>query len=130
MAQLFSADTNAFGHDPNGFKAHLAALIFGPGYLPDNDDQLPSGDGDGVKALAPRFGGPAPHQIRWLPEGWTPTEPPHFYGVPCPPYLPKPRRFNPDMFAALMPYARQSRTTFQEEPAMRKHLNVEIADRG
>lgn len=95
---MSSADFNAFGKDRYGFKAHCFALLFGPEYIPDNFDHIPYLQG---RVLPPRYGPPSPQQVPWLPPGWKPNPPPFYYGIPFPPYLPKPRTFNPGLFEAL-----------------------------
>ncbi|KAF9455665.1 hypothetical protein BDZ94DRAFT_1242096 [Collybia nuda] len=68
MPHTTSANTNAFGSNPNGIRAHLFTLTYGPGYLPDNYNHLASESRSGLLKLPPRFGPPAPHQIPWLPD--------------------------------------------------------------
>lgn len=124
MHQQTSANTNAFRPDPNGLKAHLFSFFFGPTYLPDNYNHLLLRGAREV--LPPRFGPPAPHQVPWLPSGWTATEPPHYYGVPCPPYLPAPLRFDTSLFTALTCAARSRRSY----DAWKSIPEEEIADGG
>lgn len=95
---MSSADFNAFGEDKDGLKAHCFAWFYGPSYIPENFEHMPIFQGT---VLPPRYGPPSPQQVPWLPLGWKPNPPPLYYGNPSPPYLPKPRVFDPSVFEAL-----------------------------
>lgn len=99
------ADYNAFGRDPNGWLAFLAAFFWGPGFVPWYTVQQFVG-----RPEPPRFGPPAPYQRNHLPQGWEPRVPPNFYGVDlanCSEYLDPPSGiFDPQIFAALQHVAR------------------------
>lgn len=99
LDEVFSADWNIFGYDPNGLLAYLVAYFFGPDWLPETFDHLPRWVGE-VKP--PRYGPPGPHQAAHIPPGWKCTPPPLYYGEPSRPYLPPPRIFRPSAFASLM----------------------------
>ncbi|KAG6904748.1 hypothetical protein DXG01_007469 [Tephrocybe rancida] len=66
---------NAFGYDPNGRLAAIAATLYGPTYTPGYDVKQFVG-----KPEPPRFGPPSPFQLRSLPGlsdgSWKPTRPP------------------------------------------------------
>jgi hypothetical protein len=89
------ADYNAFGYDPYGLVAHLAAHAYGPNWRPSHTVQQFMGQPE-----APRYGPPAPYQLPYLPPGFMPNPPPLFYGLPAPPFLRPPKRFNPNIFQA------------------------------
>jgi hypothetical protein len=94
------SDYNIFGYDPEGRLAHIVAHFFGPAWQPQSFTHLPCFGG---KDLAPpRYGYPAPEQIPHLPEGFVPCLPPYYHGIPRPPYLQGPRKFDPGVFAALL----------------------------
>lgn len=99
------ADYNAFGRDPHGRLAFLAAFFWGPTYVPQYTIQQFAGPPE-----PPRFGPPAPYQRACLPQGWEPRAPPNFYGVDLAShseYLEPPvGRFDPQIFAALQYVAR------------------------
>lgn len=100
------ADYNAFGPDPTGRLAFLAAFFWGPAFVPVYTIQQFGGPPE-----PPRFGPPAPYQRGCLPEGWKPRAPPNFYGVDLPShdsnYLNPPTGiFDPQIFAALQHIAR------------------------
>lgn len=99
------ADYNAFGRDPEGRLAFLAAFFWGPAYVPQYTIQQFAGPPE-----PPRFGPPAPYQRACLPEGWKPHAPPNFYGVALvshSEYLTPPAgNFDPQIFAALQHIAR------------------------
>ncbi|KAG6904702.1 hypothetical protein DXG01_007815, partial [Tephrocybe rancida] len=65
------ADYNAFGFDPRGVFAFLAAEAYGSDYVPDYNVMRFRG---GVEP--PRYGPPAPYQQRVLPRGWIMTPSP------------------------------------------------------
>ena len=92
------ADYNAFGYDPIGLVAYLAAYFYGPKWRPAPSDNILHLEG---KPQAPRYGPPAPYQIPHLPTDFKVRPPPNYYGHPYPPYLPAPTNFHPDNFAAL-----------------------------
>jgi hypothetical protein len=94
------ADYNAFGYDPDGRFANLAAYFFGPAWVPTNHDHLPSFQG--ITAAPPRYGPPAPQQVGWLPAVFVPRSPPFHFGVPNPPYVSDPGKFDKDDFAPLI----------------------------
>ena len=89
------ADYNAFGRDPDGRLAYLAAWFWGPDYAPDYTVQQFVG-----LLEPPRYGPPAPYQIASLPPGWKPTPSPYAIRYGAPPAsdpdfdLRPPRRFN------------------------------------
>lgn len=93
-----STDYNVFGYDPGGFIAHLAALFYGPDWRPRYLGSRPFYVG---VAQPPRYGAPAIHQKAYLPKDFVVCLPPHYYGVPLPPYLPNPTQFHPDFAAVL-----------------------------
>src|SRR6266478_7759109 len=104
------ADYNAFGYDPYGFNAHVAALMYGPQWKPTYTVQQFVG-----RIEPPRYGPPAPFQVPFLPLAFQPRKPPQYYGEPHPPYMSPPRRFHPNMFAALRFSRRISVTLHQLE---------------
>lgn len=62
------SDYNAFGRDPEGLIAYIAALLWGRDYVPAYPVQ------QFVGAIEPpKYGPPAPYQIDCLPPGWKPT---------------------------------------------------------
>lgn len=99
------ADYNAFGRDPDGRLAFLAALFWGPAYVPEHTVQQFGGPPE-----PPRFGPPAPYQRACLPQGWVPRAPPNFYGMDFATqseYLDPPvGEFDPRIFAALQHISR------------------------
>lgn len=99
------ANYNAFGRDPHGRLAFLAAFFFGPDWVPEYTSQQFAGPPE-----PPRFGPPARYQLACLPPGWKPRAPPNFYGgedAPDPPYLDPPSGvFHPEIFAALQHISR------------------------
>ena len=103
------ADYNAFGYDPDGRLANLAAYFFGPAWVPTNNDHLPSFQG--VVGAPPRYGPPAPQQAGWLPAAFGPRSPPFYFGVPNAPYVPDPVKFDRDNFAALAQRQRRHRVS-------------------
>lgn len=91
---------NAFGRDPAGRLAHIAAHFYGPAWQPKSFAHLKRLEG---RELAPpRYGYPAPEQRLHLPANFVPHLPPSYYGAPRPPYLPGPATFDPKVFAALL----------------------------
>lgn len=99
------ADYNAFGRDPDGRLAFLAAFFWGPDYVPQYTVQQFVGPPE-----PPRFGPPAPYQRAYLPNGWEPRAPPAFYGLDLAYHSefldPPAGYFNPQIFAALQHIAR------------------------
>jgi hypothetical protein len=104
-----SADYNAFGYDPEGFLAHLAAHTYGPNWRPHYNVQQFVGPPE-----PPRYGAPAPYQIPHLPTDFRPRSPPLYYGRPYSPYLEPPQRFNRHNWDALM-FARRIRRMLARE---------------
>lgn len=94
------ADFNIFGYDPEGRIADLASHFYGPDWRPTTYEHILRLPGD---AQAPRYGYPAPHQASSLPITFQPSLAPQYYGSPYPPFLPPPKKFNPAVFAALLP---------------------------
>jgi hypothetical protein len=90
------ANYNAFGRDPDGWIAHLAAWFFGPEWIPPFPAQIFAGPPE-----PPRYGPSAEYQLRSLPWGFTPTPPPQYYGPPTAPYIDPPPYFHPSLFNAL-----------------------------
>lgn len=100
------ADYNAFGRDPDGRLAFLAAFFWGPDYVPDHTIQQFVGPPE-----PPRFGPPAKYQIPCLPPGWKPRPLPKFYGSNLAHHSddeldPPTGVFDPTIFAALQHIAR------------------------
>lgn len=100
------ADYNAFGRDPDGRLAFLAAFFWGPDYVPDHTIQQFVGPPE-----PPRFGPPAKYQIPCLPPGWKPRPLPKFYGSNLAHHSddeldPPTGVFDPKIFAALQHIAR------------------------
>ena len=91
-----AADFNAFGYDPEGFLAHLAAHTYGRHWVPSYNVQQFVG-----RPEPPRYGAPAPFQFACLPANFRARTPPLYYGTPCPPYLSGPRIFNRHQWDAL-----------------------------
>jgi hypothetical protein len=58
---------NAFGYDPDGRITYLAALFYGPGWVPRTTPKQFGGP-----PAPPRFGPPAQYQKRCLPPGFKP----------------------------------------------------------
>ena len=48
-----------------------------------------------------RYGPPAPYQIPCLPPGFQSHTPPEYYGMPNPPYVSPPARFDHGIFVAI-----------------------------
>lgn len=93
-----SSDYNVFGYDPEGFLAHLAALFYGPEWRPRISGPRPYYTG---VIQPPRYGPPAFHQRACLPEDFVVCLPPHYFGIPSPPYLSAPQNFHPDFASVL-----------------------------
>jgi hypothetical protein len=91
-----SADHNIFGYDPHGLVASLCAHFYGPEWRPTSLGHLPFCN----TIAAPRYGPPTPQQALLLPTNFKPRTPLYF-GPVMPPYLPGPRVWSPDAFAAL-----------------------------
>jgi hypothetical protein len=87
------ADYNAFGRDPDGRLAYLAAAFWGPSYVPPFPSQVFGGPPE-----PPRYGPPAAYQHRCLPPSWAPSPPPG--PPPQPPYLDPPPYFDAGLFDA------------------------------
>jgi hypothetical protein len=79
---------NAFGHDPDGSIAYLAAWFFGPNWVLS----LPRCLWDLHNCLV---------TVRCLPAGYVTNSPPHIFGPPTAPYLKPPMYFHPCLFDAL-----------------------------
>ena len=96
MPRDSGANYNAFGCDPNGLIAYLAAFLFGPEWVPDFPAQAFAGPPE-----PPRFGPPVQYQCRCLPPGFIPKQPPNFFGPPHQPYVKAPRDFDIELFDAI-----------------------------
>ena len=94
------ADYNAFGYDPQGHVASLAAYFYGPAWVPEDYSHLPSFAN--ILIQPPRYGAPAPQQLHTLPLDFVMCLPPCYFGPPNPPYLPGPNTFSRDNFAAIL----------------------------
>jgi hypothetical protein len=68
------ADYNVFGRDPDGRIAFLAALFFGPNWVPLCPHQQFSGPPE-----PPRYGPPAQYQLQCLPKGFVAAPPPNYF---------------------------------------------------
>jgi len=93
------ADYNAFGYDPEGRLAAVAAYFFGPAWKPPCSPGIPTPSQRHI-ILPPRYGPPAPWQIPSLPWDFVARLPPCYLGLPGG-YLPGPQTFNTANFAAL-----------------------------
>lgn len=124
ILQMSSTNFNAFGEDKDGLKAHCFAWFYGPAYIPESFGHIPKFEGT---VLPPRYGPPSPQQIPWLPLGWKPNPPPLYYGNPSPPYLPKPRVFDPSAFEALRKIAEQA---LSRSDSVRRVPDAEVMDGG
>ncbi|KAG6909310.1 hypothetical protein DXG01_001109 [Tephrocybe rancida] len=105
---------NAFGYDPNGRMASIAANLYGPDYAPDYDIKQFVG-----KPEPPKFGPPASFQKRSLPHltdgTWSPTPAPGApkrsllagSGFEFSDYLDPPALFVPSLYDALHPTQRK-----------------------
>ncbi|KAG6809396.1 hypothetical protein H0H92_000406 [Tricholoma furcatifolium] len=97
------ADYNAFGFDPYGRIAYIAAELYGSDYVPQHNVRRFIGD-----VQPPRYGPPAPYQRPVLPPDWTPQPSPYcsLWGTPPPNdpdfHGPFPEKFNPDIVQALL----------------------------
>ena len=94
------ADYNAFGYDPKGILASVAAFFFGPAWVPAIPCQPPPSFK--FNLAPPRYGPPNQQQLPLLPDDFIPELPPCYFGSPMPPYLPGPDRFDRHNFAALL----------------------------
>lgn len=97
------ADYNAFGRDPDGRLAYLAAIFYGPLWVPRFTPQQFAGP-----PAPPRYGPPAQYQLQSLPEGFTPNIPLHFpnaryvfTSIDTDSYLDPPAIFDHTVFNAL-----------------------------
>lgn len=111
-----SADYNAFGRDPDGRLAFLAAFFWGRDYIPTFTIQQFAGPPE-----PPRFGPPARYQMACLPPGWKPRAPPKFYGLDLANHSednldPPTGIFDPKIFAALQHIARFESSQSCEPP--------------
>jgi hypothetical protein len=122
------AEYNIFGYDPEGRLLRLAAHFYGPAWQPVTYTHLPSFHN--FDMALPRFGPPAPQQMPWVPPGFIPRSPPLYYGQPFPPYLPAPKTFDPEIFAALLlRHRRQPHVGTHRSPRVLEQLPVgEVAD--
>ncbi|KAF8056932.1 hypothetical protein FPV67DRAFT_1451746 [Lyophyllum atratum] len=121
------ANYNAFGRDPDGRMAYLAACLWGSDYVPPHTVQQFVGAPE-----PPRYGPPAPYQRCHLPPGWTPTLSPYAvrYGVPAAsdPDLdgPGPPRFHPSSLEALRHVKRFKKRVSKKD----RRILEEQAERG
>ena len=99
---------NAFGHDPDGKIAYLAALFYGPGWVP----RVTPKQFEGPPAL-PRFGPPALYQESCLPPRFKPRMHRNYYKMEAAfeeakkvapgeesEFLSPPKEFDPHVFDA------------------------------
>lgn len=126
MGTLYStatvdADFNIFGYDPDGRVAHLASHFYGPDWKPNTYGHILRLHGS---AQAPRYGYPAPHQALFLPTTFEPVPVPQYYGSPYPPYLTPPKKFDPHIFAALLPQPRTGGHHRRLDPAAARATDV------
>jgi hypothetical protein len=91
-------DYNAFGYDPEGRLAAVAAYFYGPAWKPVHGYGIPSATGLALEP--PWYGPPAQWQLPSLPHDFIARLPPCYLGWPCA-YLPSPDTFNTTNFAAL-----------------------------
>jgi hypothetical protein len=110
------ANYNAFGRDPNGLIAYLAAFLFGPDWVPSFPAQVFAGP-----SQPPRFGPPARYQLGCLPAGFIPRPPPNFFGPPHKPYLQPPSPFDVELFDAVRFSSR-----FIDEGSCLRHTKWEL----
>lgn len=93
------ADYNAFGYDPEGRLAAVAAYFYGPAWKPVRSPGCPTPI-QRHTIRPPRYGPPAPWQIPSLSWDFAARLPPCYLGQPGG-YLPGPDTFNTTNFAAL-----------------------------
>lgn len=96
------ANYNAFGYDPNGFIAWIAAFFYGK-WVPSCPAQIFGGPPE-----PPRYGPPAEYQLSSLPEGFVPNAPPSYHGynptlvdADTEDFLDPPESWDPHVFATL-----------------------------
>ncbi|KAG6810628.1 hypothetical protein H0H92_011062 [Tricholoma furcatifolium] len=124
------ADYNAFGFDPYGRIAYIAAELYGSDYVPSNTVRRFIGD-----VQPPRYGPPAPYQRHVLPPGWTPKPSPYcsMWGTPPPNdhdfHGPFPEKFNPHIVQALLLSSRfgRDKVWVSEQPRL-KNCVIELEE--
>jgi hypothetical protein len=113
------ADYNAFGYDPEGRLAAVAAYFYGPAWKPVHGYGIPS---PAHLALGPpRYGPPARWQFPSLSHDFVARLPPCYLGRPCA-YLPGPDTFNTTNFAALF-------LTLRDRPTPTRSLEAQYGRR-
>jgi hypothetical protein len=96
MARDTCANYNAFGRDPHGLIAHLAAWFFGPNWIPPFPHQVFVG-----RPEPPRYGPPAAYQLNSLPPSFLPNPPPEYFGRPTSPFIDPPPYLDLEWFDAV-----------------------------
>jgi hypothetical protein len=114
------ADYNAFGYDPEGRIAAVAAYFYGPAWKPARSPGIPTPI-QRHTIRPPRYGPPAPWQIPSLPWDFVAHLPPCYLGLPSG-YVPGPDTFNTTNFAAIF-------LTLRDRPTPTHSLQVQYGRR-
>lgn len=114
------ADYNAFGYDPKGCLAAIAAYFYGPAWKPVDGPDIPTPI-QRHTIRPPRYGPPAPWQIPSLPWDFVARLPPCYLGRPDG-YLPGPDTFKTANFSALF-------LTLRDRPTPTRSLEVQYGRR-
>jgi hypothetical protein len=114
------ADYNAFGYDPEGRLAAVAAYFYGPAWKPAHGEDIPTPIQHHT-IRPPRYGPPAKWQITSLPWDFVARLPPCYLGRPDG-YLPGPDTFKSGNFSALF-------LTLGDRPTPTRSLEVQYGRR-